>query len=147
GILVRAGLSLLNLSSPKPETTEQKDEQQEPSIHLLMEKPPSKTIVRQTLPKATVELINGNNLLDKDVLFVAGESEMTLTVYKSPLMNAYRKFKKMKKKQMDDGYYVMHKRRIPEENVDSDVVLLYGRGPVFKLDEQEYSDRFEGIDD
>lgn len=108
--------------------------------------------------------------------FISGESEMPLSVYESPLMHSYRKFRAMQKNSNADGYYVVHKRRITQntqqkptktntvdvqgsidkfitddEDIygdynDNEVVLLYGRGPVFEMHD-EYSDRFEGFDD
>jgi hypothetical protein len=103
-----------------------------------------------------------------------GETEMPLSVYESPLMYYYRKYRAMRKNDNSDGYYVVQKRRITssnnqntrpplptsiqgsidnfvqndsyEEYNDNEVMLLYGRGPVFEMHD-EYSDRFDGFDD
>lgn len=104
---------------------------------------PEKVTVRQVLPNETVQKITQGNLLDKDIAFVAGESEMRLEVYESPFMYQYRKFKNMKKDENTEGYYVVDKKNSKSEK---ETLFLYGRGPVFKYND-EYSDRFEGIDD
>jgi hypothetical protein len=107
-----------------------------------------------------------------------GETEMPLSVYDSPLMYYYRRFRAMRKNSDSDGYYVVHKRQITSTNPqnktlkstetpsiqgsidnfvnndddmygeynDNEVMLLYGRGPVFEMHD-EYSDRFDGFDD
>lgn len=108
--------------------------------------------------------------------FILGESEMPLSVYESPLMHYYRRFRQMRKNSDSDGHYVVQKRRITSKNSleqkpvsksdipsiegsidtfvnednndynDNEIMLLYGRGPVFEMHD-EYSDRFEGFDD
>jgi hypothetical protein len=99
------------------------------------------------MPKESLQQISSNNLLDRDVQFVAGESEMPLSVYESPVMNAYRNFRKMKNDNDTEGYYVVDKTTNHGNGKKSnDMFFLYGRGPVFRI-RDDYSDRFEGIDD
>jgi hypothetical protein len=90
---------------------------------------------------------------------------MPLSVYESPLMSSYRRFKKYKKDSNFDGYYIVHKQRIKKKEIKSkedetvnqwmkriqvkdspEVMFLYGRGPVFTY-QDEFTDRFEGIYD
>jgi hypothetical protein len=87
---------------------------------------------------------------------------MPLSVYESPLMSSYRRFKKYKKDSNFDGYYIVHKQRIKKKEKEDEtvnqwmkriqvkdspeVMFLYGRGPVFTF-QDEFTDRFEGIDD
>ncbi len=100
---------------------------------------------------------------------------MPLSVYESPLMHYYRRFRQMRKNSDSDGHYIVQKRRITSRNTqekpieksdspsiqnsidmfvneedndynDNEIMLLYGRGPVFEMHD-EYSDRFEGFDD
>jgi len=189
---------------------------QESSVLPLMSEPaPTKVMVRQSIPPSVQDQLlkqakrNRAAPLDKDVLFVSGESEMPLSVYESPLMNAYKTFTRMEKNPESDGYYVVHRRKIlpsitrsiqqeelqegeeelyeeetlssrgaitsrhahstplnrsidallrneTEEDLygdheDSEVMLLYGRGPVFDMNNSEYysikADRYEGFDD
>jgi hypothetical protein len=129
------------------------------------------------MPPEIVEKIRPRDQpLDRDIAFILGETEMPLSVYESPLMYYYRRFRQMKKNNDSDGYYVVqkrritsrspHQRKIPLENIltidhsvdnfvsgqedndynDNEVMLLYGRGPIFEMHD-EYSDRFEGFDD
>lgn len=81
--------------------------------------------------------------MDQDVQFLTGEAQMPLSVYESPLMNAFRRFKKLAPSNDNDGYYIVEKTNTTDSH---DVLLLYGRGPVFEI-KNEYTDRFEGIDD
>lgn len=117
------------------------------------------------MPQDKVEKISQYPPLDQDIctknyfiftviVFIAGEREMPLSVYESPLMNAYRRFKQTTPDEKADGYYVVNRQAITNTNNhssnvvenDTDVILLYGRGPVFHMN-NEYADRFEGFDD
>jgi len=77
-------------------------------------------------------------MMDPDVAFIAGETEMPLTVYESPLLDQFRRFRKALKayeKQelpslTDQGYYIIEKS--PNE-----IQYLYGRGPSFKMDQTD----------
>lgn len=144
GVLVSAVMALLNVGERN--NVQSNDIRREQIIHPIMsEPPPSKTTVRLLMPNETSKKLQ---TIDKDIAFVAGESEMPLSVYESPLMNSYRQFKKTKKNLNSDGYYVVNKQKITNNsNVkQNEIVLLYGRGPVFQK-KDEYSDRFEGFDD
>jgi hypothetical protein len=169
---------------------------------LMSEPAPSMTLVRQKMSPIHTRLITKDSEpLDKDIQFISGESEMPLSVYESPLMNAFRAFAQMKEKNYSsssDGYYVVHRRKIvPKRSVlssdtaeqeqgidnnnnnnnieysrshldksidallkneteedlygsqeDSEIMLLYGRGPVFDMNsDYNTGDRFEGFED
>jgi hypothetical protein len=202
--LSTAVIALYNVASKSIQTTTTEDnsslEQQSSStieetdansvVPIMSEPPPSKILVRQQMPAKHEALITegGSMILDKDLQFISGESEMPLSVYESPVMNAFRAFTAMKKtnSQAHDGYYVVHRRRVTHhrptvldyqqqglptrsssrldqsissllkqeteedlygEHDDSEVMLLYGRGPTFDLDQNYANDRFEGFDD
>ena len=189
-----ASKSIQSASDQSSTESQQQDESlndESNQIAPIMSEPaPSKTMIRQQMPPTHQHLItnNGAMLLDKDLQFISGESEMPLSVYEGPLMNAYRSFTKLKKDKGADGYYVVHRRKIMSnrkttgreqrtmsrnrqqqqdqlersieellkneseedlygEHDDSEIMLLYGRGPVFSLASDYGNDRFEGIED
>lgn len=158
GVLVTAVLAFVNTASKNlqrdkdVETKALIEQSKKTTVPLLAEQPPAKTIVRQVLPQDKIEKIMQYPPLDQDILFVAGEREMPLSVYESPLMNAYKRFRETKPDERADGYYVVNRKSISPNNTseehatDQDVMLLYGRGPVFHL-KDEYANRFEGFDD
>eukprot|EP00698_Gefionella_okellyi_P020961 TRINITY_DN6676_c0_g2_i2.p1 TRINITY_DN6676_c0_g2~~TRINITY_DN6676_c0_g2_i2.p1 ORF type:complete len:176 (+),score=38.40 TRINITY_DN6676_c0_g2_i2:149-676(+) len=85
--------------------------------------------------------------LDKDIRFVLGQSSMPLSVYESPLMKSFRRFKQRRREgiheQGSDGYYIVQRtvdtgQQAPHTS-DSEVWFLYGRGPVFdpKTEEED----------
>jgi hypothetical protein len=102
--------------------------------------------IRQKTPKEIKNKIipeNENKILDKDILFISGETEMPLNVYESPLLTEFRKFKSMKKESYkNDNYYIVNKN----DNNKNEILFLYGRGPIFEL-KKENTDRFDGFDD
>ena len=85
-------------------------------------------------------------------------------------MSSYREFKKFKKNSKSDGYYIVNKKRITNKNIikkdkdqdddtinqwmkriqikdeNPEIMLLYGRGPVFQY-QDDFTNRFEGIFD
>ena len=135
--------------------------------------PNSTKVVEEMSKTQSSKISNGRSTLDRDVAFVMGQAEMPLTVYESPLMVSYREFQSMKRDNNSDGYYLVQRKVISNEensnkskkkqrksNLDqsieqlfkdegeeSEVLLLYGRGPVFKLDNNAYADRYLGFDD
>ncbi|KAL9649372.1 hypothetical protein ABK040_016199 [Willaertia magna] len=131
-------------------------------LGLMSEAPPSKKIFREELPKQISEQISdGKTPLDRDIAFVLGETNMPLNVYQSPLVVAYRQFQEMKKDDTSDSYYKTTLEKdltssldktieqlFEDDNNDEerDILLLYGRGPIFKM-QNDYSDRFLGFDD
>eukprot|EP00698_Gefionella_okellyi_P020960 TRINITY_DN6676_c0_g2_i1.p4 TRINITY_DN6676_c0_g2~~TRINITY_DN6676_c0_g2_i1.p4 ORF type:complete len:111 (+),score=18.83 TRINITY_DN6676_c0_g2_i1:465-797(+) len=79
--------------------------------------------------------------------FVLGQSSMPLSVYESPLMKSFRRFKQRRREgiheQGSDGYYIVQRtvdtgQQAPHTS-DSEVWFLYGRGPVFdpKTEEED----------
>lgn len=140
GLLVSFVLTLINLTK-KVENQKLEGEKEVNSSTIGVEPNPEKVTIRQALPNETIQKITHGSL-DKDIAFVAGESEMRLDVYESPFMYQYRKFKNMRKDENTEGYYVVDKNKEKQK----ETLFLYGRGPIFKY-QDEYSDRFEGIDD
>lgn len=87
-------------------------------LPLMSEPEPSKVMVRQSMPPSIQReldrqaAMNYGVPLDRDIMFISGETEMPLSVYESPLMNAYRTFASMERDPDSDGFYVVHRRRI-----------------------------------
>jgi len=157
----------------EPSTTEKKEPE---FVSLMAEPPPSTTrVVEELTPVESRRISDGRLPLDRDIAFVMGEAEMPLTVYESPLMVSYRKFQEMKREDPSDGYYIVNRKQIvnrgennekerpqnkkklntldqsieqlfEDDHDDSDILLLYGRGPVFRM-RDDYSDRYLGFDD
>eukprot|EP01080_Neovahlkampfia_damariscottae_P003733 gene3733-6621_t len=74
---------------------------------ILTEPPESKIKVKQEFPTEDIIKSTKGTVIDPDISFVAGESEMPLSVYESPLMSSYREFKKYKKNSKSDELQIL----------------------------------------